>query len=82
MRKGAGLFDTELELADGKGLLIFRKPSGPAVIKINIGSIIMTAGFSPGLDLHDISSFLSKLDEIIALLERIMNSIPHRDAKS
>lgn len=82
VRKGTGLFDTELELSDGKGLLIFRKPSGPAVIKINIGSIIMTAGFSPGLDLHDISSFLSKLDEILTLLERIMDSIPHRDAKS
>lgn len=82
VRKGTGLFDTELELAEGKGLLVFRKPSGPAVVKIIIGATILTAGFSPGLDLHDVSSFLSKLDDIIALLQQIMDSFPHEEAKS
>lgn len=81
VRKGEGFFDTEVKLAEDKGILVFRKPLGPAVVRVDLASHILTSGFSPGLGLEDLSAFISSLNEIIATIGRINESTPHNDAK-
>lgn len=80
VRKGEGLFDTELQLADQKGLLVFRKPAGPAVLKMNLEKLWLTAGFSPGVDLQDLSAFMNGLQDIMKAIAAINEATPHRDA--
>ncbi len=80
VRKGKGLFDTEVKLAGNLGLLVFRRPSGPGVLKADMGSFVLTAGFSPGIVLEDISSFVSNLDGILVTLKETSESVPHEDA--
>lgn len=77
VRKGEGFFDTELQLAEDRGILVFRKPLGPAVIRIDLDSLVLTAGFSPGMNLQDVSSFLSDLKNINGILNGISESVPH-----
>ncbi len=82
VRKGNGLFDTEIKLADNLGTLVFRNPSGPGVIKIRQNSSVLTVGFSPGIKLDEISAFISGVNDIAKLLAEIRGSAPHLDANS
>ena len=80
VRKGKGLFDIEVNLAEGKGVLIFRQPHGPGVLKIETDSNVVTAGFSPGIGLEDISAFISSLNAVMATLDETSKSVPHNEA--
>lgn len=80
VRKGEGLFDTELTLAGNDGTLIFRKPSGPGVLRLILETSTITVGFSPGMDLKDVSAFISGFEGTLSLIRDINGSVPHRDA--
>lgn len=80
VRKGEGLFDSEIKLADNSGTLIFRKPIGPAVVKMIVDSFVVTAGFSPGTILEEVSAFISRISDILDLLKNINDTVRQADA--
>lgn len=69
VRRGENFYDTSEKLPDGT--IIFRTPTGPGILRLEMNEDILTIGFSPGFSLEDIHQFHLKLENFCFLLNKI-----------
>lgn len=77
IRTGDGFYDFSSSADDRNMTLIFRRNSGPGIVRMETGDRIFTVGFSPGFSLEDMTYVTENMGALELFIERTADRSIH-----